>query len=62
MFTRQPGSHNVLPLVSFYGGHGLTVVDDWAVHRLFNRLSRLCCDAIWAHASTRKDRGLFGKL
>ncbi len=62
MFTGQPGFHNVLPLVSFNGGRGLTVVDDWAVHRLFNRLSIPCCDAICAHASTRKDRGLFGKL
>jgi len=34
MFTRQPGSHNVLPLVSFNGGHGLTVVDDWAAPAL----------------------------
>jgi hypothetical protein len=53
MFTRQPGSHNVLPQVSFDGCHGVILFDDSVEHRLFNPTLEAMLRRYLAHPESR---------
>jgi hypothetical protein len=53
MFTRQPGSHNVLPQVIFDGCHGVILFDDSVEHRLFNPTLEAMLRRYLAHPESR---------